>query len=329
MSRSPRIEYAGAVYHVMSRGDHRELIFQDNDDRKMFLETLGEVCERTGWKMHCYVLMPNHYHWLLETPRACLVDGMRWFQTTYTARYNARHRQCGHLFQGRYKAIVVDSSEADYFRTLSDYIHLNPVRAHLLKKKSPQLEDFFWSSYPAYIGGRKRSAWLETRRVLKSHGMTRLLYRSYMEKRVREVLSSGKELDEEWKSIRRGWVLGDEDFRQEMLEYIGEQMEPRHRESYSGEEVKAVDQKKAERLLKRGLQVLGLTQEELQSLKTTDRRKQALTWLIRSSTLASSDWMRAELGLGHRSNISRAMRTFKSAKSKDDQLKQKMLQCKD
>lgn len=313
----------------MSRGDHRELIFQDDDDRKMFLETLGEVCERTGWKIHCYVLMPNHYHWLLETPRACLVDGMRWFQTTYTARYNARHRQCGHLFQGRYKAIIVDSGEPAYFRTLSDYIHLNPARAHLLKRKASQLEDFPWSSYPAYVGGAKGSAWLETRRVLKSHGMARQTYRSYMQKRVREVLSGRKELDEEWKSIRRGWVLGDESFRQEMLGYIGEQVESRQRESYSGEEIKAIDQKKAERLLKRGLRGVGLTQEELQDLKTTDRRKQALTWLIRSSVLVSSGWICTELGLGHRSNISRAVRAFSSGSPKGDQLKQKMLQCKD
>ena len=103
MPRSPRIEYEGAQYHVMCRGDHQEAIFKDDKDREMFLETLGEMCERSGIVIYSYVLMGNHYHLLVETPAGNLVAGMRWFQSTYTARYNARHRERGHLFQGRYK----------------------------------------------------------------------------------------------------------------------------------------------------------------------------------------------------------------------------------
>ena len=112
MARKVRVEFEGATYHVMCRGDRRENIFEDDLDRARFLETLREVCRRTGWKIHAYVLMSNHYHWLLETPEANLVAGMRWFQSCYTARYNRRHRKAGHLFQGRYKAMLVEPGQS-------------------------------------------------------------------------------------------------------------------------------------------------------------------------------------------------------------------------
>ena len=96
MARKPRVEYAGALYHVMSRGDRGEAIFRDDGDRELFLKTLGETCARTGWRIHAYVLMSNHYHLLLGTPEANLVLGMKWLLSTYTLRYNARHRQRGH-----------------------------------------------------------------------------------------------------------------------------------------------------------------------------------------------------------------------------------------
>ena len=104
MARKARVEFEGAVYHVLERGDRREAIFQDDADRRRFLETLGEACARTAWRVHAFVLMGNHYHFMLETPQANLVAGMRWFQTTWTMRFNRRHGLCGHLFQGRYKA---------------------------------------------------------------------------------------------------------------------------------------------------------------------------------------------------------------------------------
>ena len=329
MPRSPRIEYAGAVYHVMCRGDHREAIFKGDEDRLVFLETLGQVCERAGWRIHGYVLMPNHYHLLLETPSGGMVDGMRWFQTTYTARFNARHRLCGHLFQGRYKAIIMDSDEPGYFRTVSDYLHLNPVRARLLNTSPVRLEDFPWSSYPAYIGKAKRPVWLETKRVLESCGMTRPGYRQYMKERVQEVLGGSEALAGEWKTIRRGWVLGGDAFREKMLVRIGERIQSRKRESYSGEEVKGHDRKRAEELLQKGLRALKIEQEAIQVLKTTDERKQALIWLIRTSTQVPCEWMCEQLGLGHRSNISRAVRAFEAPGRKSDRLKAVMLQCKD
>ena len=141
MPRKPRVEYAGATYHVMSRGNRQQSVFRTDGDRETFLATLGEACGRTGWKVHAYVLMGNHYHLLLETPEPNLVAGMQWLQGTYTKRFNARHRLWGHLFSGRYKSIPVEPTP-DYFLAVADYIHLNPVRVRGYPFKTAKLADF-------------------------------------------------------------------------------------------------------------------------------------------------------------------------------------------
>ena len=128
MARKLRVEYPGAIYHVMNRGDRREAIFQDDKDRELFLTTLGEACTKTGWQVHALCLMPNHFHLVVETPQADLVAGMKWFLGAYTGRFNRRHKLFGHLFSGRYKALVVDGSGTGYLKTVCDYVHLNPVR---------------------------------------------------------------------------------------------------------------------------------------------------------------------------------------------------------
>src|SRR5256886_8427590 len=126
MARKLRVQYAGAIYHVLNRGDRREPIFRDDRDRQRFLDTLGETCGKTGWQIHSWCLLPNHFHLVLETPRPNLVAGMKWLLGTYTSRFNRRHRVFGHLFSGRYKALLVDGSGNGYLRTVCDYVHLNP-----------------------------------------------------------------------------------------------------------------------------------------------------------------------------------------------------------
>ena len=118
MARKLRLEYAGAIYHVMNRGDRREPIFQDDPDRKRFVETLAECCAKTGWRVHAYVLMPNHFHLVMTTPQPNLVAGMKWFLGTYTARLNRRHKLVGRLFSGRYKSLVVDGTGNGYLKTV-------------------------------------------------------------------------------------------------------------------------------------------------------------------------------------------------------------------
>jgi REP element-mobilizing transposase RayT len=148
MARQPRIEYAGAAYHVMARGNQGRAIYADDRDRQRWIETLEQACERTGWGIHAYVMMGNHYHLLVQTPEGNLAAGMKWLQSTYTQRYNSRHKVFGHLFQGRYKALVVDGRQGNYFGVVSTYIHLNPARANMILIGKQRLSSYKWSSYP-------------------------------------------------------------------------------------------------------------------------------------------------------------------------------------
>src|SRR6202142_1876287 len=151
MPRKLRVEYPGAIYHVMNRGDRREPIFKDDVDRKAFMQTLGEACAKTSWLIHAWCLMPNHFHLVIETPQPNLVAGMKWLLGTYTGRFNRRHKLFGHLFSGRYKALIVDGSGSGYLKTVCDYVHLNPARAKLLLGTEQMLSSFPWSSLRFYL----------------------------------------------------------------------------------------------------------------------------------------------------------------------------------
>jgi len=164
VARQVRIEFAGAIYHVMARGDQREPIVEGDADRDAFVEFLEELVERTGFEFFSWVLMSNHYHLVFSTPEPNLVEGMKWLQNTWTKRLSARHGLWGHVFGGRYKAVLVE--QGDYLGTLIDYVHLNPFRAGLVKP-GEGLENYQWSSLVDYtLPPRKRSGWVEVERGL-------------------------------------------------------------------------------------------------------------------------------------------------------------------
>ena len=154
MARPLRIEYDGAIYHVMARGNQGRDLFAIEWERRCWLGTLEEVVDRAGWRVHAYVQTTTHYHMLLETPSANLVAGMKWFQQTFTQRTNAFHKSWGHVYQGRYKAILVDDEDALYFRTEGEYIHLNPVEAGLVSVKDSRLE-LYPRAYDGIPGGTR------------------------------------------------------------------------------------------------------------------------------------------------------------------------------
>src|SRR6185503_14806951 len=171
MPRQLRIEYEGAIYHLMNRGDRREPIFKTDFDRLNFLQTIEETCLRTDWQVHAWCLMGNHFHLVVETPQANLVAGMKWLLGTYTSRFNRRHKLFGHLFGGRYKSLIVDGSGNGYLRTVCDYVHLNPVRAKLLRPDQ-KLAHFRWSSYREYLRTpARRAPWLRTGRLFGELGI--------------------------------------------------------------------------------------------------------------------------------------------------------------
>jgi putative transposase len=156
MARPLRLELAGALYHVTSRGDGREDIFLDDQDRLAWLEILGQVCDRFNWVCHAYCQMTNHYHLVIETPDANLSKGMRQLNGVYTQRFNRRHQRVGHVFQGRFKAILVEMDS--YLLELARYVVLNPLRAKMVRR----IEHWPWSSYAATCGQKDKPDWLQT-----------------------------------------------------------------------------------------------------------------------------------------------------------------------
>jgi REP element-mobilizing transposase RayT len=320
MARKIRVQFPGAVYHVLCRGNRQEPIFKDDKDHEMFLDTLGEVVERTGWRIHSFVLMGNHYHLLIETPEPNLVDGMRWFQGTYTQRFNSRHKLWGHLFQGRYKALLVDA-EGDYFSTVANYIHLNPARAKCFDFQQGSLSDFAWSSYLGYLRPRIRPEWLCVDRVLGALGLGdtpkgRATYLNYMKKRVLEISRSGdcSNTDAMWKEIRRGWVLGSQEFVEEMKEALEVAVVDKRRDSFMGEAVRVHDESEAQRLLQYGLGVCGLVEDDFAGLKKSDTRKKAIAWLLRRNTSVRNEWITSRLKMGVASNLARYIREVSESK---------------
>ncbi|MFO1490519.1 MAG: transposase [Kiritimatiellia bacterium] len=316
-----RIEYAGAVYHVMCRGDRREAIFKTDDDRRLMLETLGETCERSGFVVHGYVLMPNHYHILLVTPEPNLVAGMKWFQGTYTQRFNRRHGQSGHVFQGRYKAIPVQADEDDYFRRASEYIHLNPARAGMLNREKPRLVEFPWSSFPALAGKTQAPPWLKAGRVLAASGLpdespgSRRRYAGWMQVRTEEVMSGGQGAGEreEGREFRRGWYLGNESFRDELLDRVDAAATGKKRRSFQGEELRTHDERAALKRLEEACAALQVSVEELWQRKQTDEVKQGVAWWVKSQSVVPDEWVSAKLEMRSRTNVHRAVSAFRKA----------------
>src|SRR5580704_3327382 len=317
MARPLRIEYAGAVYHVMARGNQGAPVFSDDMDRRFFLATLGEACEKTGWRVHAYVLMGNHYHLLVETPEGNLVAGMKWLQGAYTQRFNGRHEVFGHLFQGRYKAVVVDGSAPGYFEVVSTYIHLNPARAGLIRIGEEPLKRYRWSSYAWYVSrAGQRPPWLRREEVLAGLGLKAEAgkrYEAYMESRVLELgCKAGRQaFEEKWQALRRGWYVGEAGFFEKLKVRLEAIVAGKQRESHSGGARRAHGEAAAQKLLADGLVALGLGTGDLRKLPKSAPEKTVLAWWLRERTTVSLRWVSEELVMGHYTRVTQAVSRLK------------------
>lgn len=206
MARPLRIEFSGALYHITARGDRREPIFEDDEDRLSFLRTLAEVVGRFNWLCHAYCLMTNHYHLMVETPDGNLSKGMRQLNGVYTQASNRRHGRTGHLFQGRFKGILVDKDS--YLLELARYVVLNPVRARMVDLP----EAWPWSSYRATVGQAPKPEWLTTDALLSQFGQRR----SRARQRYRQFVLDGVNQGSIWSELRQQVYLGDDRFVERM-----------------------------------------------------------------------------------------------------------------
>ena len=206
MARPLRMEYEGAHYHVTTRGNERKAIFRDDIDRRKFLELVGRAVKQFDLGLHAYVLMDNHYHLLIETRRAGLNRALRYVNGVYTQSFNRRHKRVGHLFQGRYKAILVEKQS--YLLELSRYIHLNPWRV----KRSIDPIKYPWSSLGYYLGTSSVPSWLTVKDVLNPFGSKgKRGYREFIEDGIRQGLRSP------WEDVRGQAVLGSPGFVEEAV----------------------------------------------------------------------------------------------------------------
>jgi putative transposase len=210
MSRPLRIEFAHGLYHVTSRGDRQEDIFLGDADRTLFLDVLAQTCERFNWLIHAYCLMGNHYHLLIETPDGNLSQGMRQLNGVYTQSFNRAHQRVGHVFQGRYKAIIVQKD--GYLLELARYIVLNPVRAQMVRSA----RDWPWSSYRATADMAPAPPWLATDPILSAFGQRRTqALQAYL-----AFVASGRNQPSPWMQLRNQIYLGSDAFVEKMQRKI-------------------------------------------------------------------------------------------------------------
>jgi putative transposase len=212
MARPLRIEFPGAIFHVTARGNARAPIFLDDEDRLLFLDVLVECVKRFGWLYHAYCLMDNHYHLLIETPQGNLSAGMRQLNGIYTQRFNRRHGRVGHVFQGRFKAILVERES--YLLELCRYVVLNPVRAKMVEDTA----QYAWSSYLAMVGATPAPQWLHTDWLLSQFGSDRAAARS----RYAQFVSEGMGSASPWIALKGQVLLGTETFVENLLPLLEE-----------------------------------------------------------------------------------------------------------
>ncbi len=310
----------------MARGNRREAIFAGDEDRELFLQTLGEACAMTGWRVHAWVFLSNHYHLVIQTPEPNLVGGMQWLQNTYTRRFNTRHRAWGRLFGDRYKAVLIEAA-GYYFETLLDYIHLNPVRVGLIDPgRGESVQDYPWSSVAdGYaVAPRQRPVWLAVADGLESFGLAdtaagrRRMVKALDRRAIEEGLERAgipvvePEVDRRLSNLRRGWYWGSQEFAERVLKLAAPVLsKKRHPSGRGSGESKAHGESEARRLLREGLRAAKLKSQNLSRLKGSDPRKIAIARVIWKNTTVPMRWIAAELSMKSASNVSQQLRRGK------------------
>ena len=311
MARPLRIEFKGALYHILSRGNDRCDIFLGDDDYEVFLSVLEEMSERFEVDIFAYVLMSNHYHLLIRTNQDNLSKSMQWVGTTYTRRFNLKHFRSGHLFQGRFKSILVQNDA--YLMRLSCYIHRNPLRAGLVNR----LSDYRWSSYRAYAYKASHTNWLNKNLIL-SQFKGKDSYKTYRKKVQNYSEEEGKVLE----NLRHGIVFGTQRYLNKITE--------KHLKKESDVELpqlnRIIKDKDPTKFLKRAAKAINFDLTKLSQsdrvLKKDIQDRDILLYFLRGTGLYTNKQIGELFGLTY-SAVSRRASIVKSEISKHSEMRRK------
>jgi putative transposase len=313
MARKVRIEWGGACYHLINRGNYRRDLFAGRGAAESFRSCLFEAAGRFGWRLHAFVIMRNHFHLAVETPEPNLSDGMKWLQGTWAARFNRYRGESGRPFQGRYKALHVEPGHA--LAQVAHYIHLNPVRARIVPAE--RLPEYAWSSLPLFMG-RKRPACLEAATVLAESGGlpdTAAGWRRYV--RYLDVLAEedAKRRNEKFGRLSRGWCIGSPEFKA----VLRKELAARQEETPSvlrGADRQAHREARAEiweERLQAAAKALKLSLDDLPPAKSA-APKVLLAAVLKAATSVSNGWLAERLQMGQPASVSQFVRRFHLAR---------------
>jgi REP element-mobilizing transposase RayT len=295
------MESEAGVYHVLNRGNYRADIFRSERAKAAFLKCLGEACAKTGWLVHAWCLMSNHYHLAVSTPKANLVDGMRWLQGTFAVRFNRLRQERGHLFQGRYKSLIVDPDGG--LGPLCHYIHLNPVRARL--RPVAALADYPWTSLRWLSDRKSRPAWYDPEPFLQHAGALADApagLRKYLDYLAWLSETEPARKEQKFAAMSTGWIIGTTGFAQSIVRenqaLVGH---GRRLAAALAETRTALWQGELDALLAK----LGRTHRDLARERKSARWKAALAAAMKTRSTATNRWLGTALNMGGLHEVSR------------------------
>lgn len=310
MARKLRIEYPGALHHVINRGNYRRDLFESVGAAKAFLEVLDDAAAKFGWRIHAYVLMNNHFHIAIETPQPTLGEGMHWLQSTIATRFNRLRSESGHLFQGRYKQLVIEDFAA--LARVVDYIHLNPCRAKVVSPE--QVTGYRWSSLQALLRGPRPDGlvakdWLQARGGWTDDQAGLEAYATYLSELAQD--------EKQWESaglvgLSKGWAIGTHAWKKALAKAYAQQSVP---VGLARDEINELRETRWEAALEDSLKEKGKSVDDLLTKPWKQEWKIALAREIRQNSGASIAWLATHLHLGAATSLRSYLHQAKKAQN--------------